>query len=166
MWEKNLLKEFLMLQVLMMILILRKKHIYNRMASCLKNIDALSVREDIGVKIIEKISGLQAVQVLDPTLLLPKAEWDKVATKRLINGSYLVCYVLGEIVQQKETILRIAKERGVSKVYYINTRNTQGCKEQLEGLNQLKGITNGICFINKICRCCFYRLISCNSIFS
>lgn len=118
----------------------KKKHIYNRMASCLKNIDALSVREDIGVKIIEKISGLQAVQVLDPTLLLPKFEWDKVASKRLINGSYLVCYVLGEIVQQKETILRIARERGISKVYYINTRNTQGCKEQLEGLNQLKGI--------------------------
>lgn len=118
----------------------KKKHIYHRMANCLKNIDALSVREDIGVTIIEKISGLQAVQVLDPTLLLPKAEWDKIASKRLIHGSYLICYVLGEIVQQKETILRIAKERGIPNIYYINTRNTQGHQEELEGMNQLKGI--------------------------
>ncbi len=118
----------------------KKKHIYRRMSDCLKRMDALSVREDIGVTIIEKISGFHAVQVLDPTLLLPCTEWDKVASKRLLHKPYLICYVLGEIAQQEETIVRIAKERGISNIYFINTRNTQNYQKQSKELKELKGI--------------------------
>ena len=110
------------------------------MSDCLKRMDALSVREDIGVTIIEKISGFHAVQVLDPTLLLPCTEWDKVASKRLLHKPYLICYVLGEIAQQEETIVRIAKERGISNIYFINTRNTQNYQKQSKELKELKGI--------------------------
>lgn len=117
-----------------------KKHIYRRMAECLGRLDAISVREDIGVSIIEKISGLEAVQVLDPTLLLPCVEWDRVASHRLLSGPYMVCYVLGEIAQQEETILRIAKERGISDVYFINTRNTNAYREGGLRMKALTGI--------------------------
>ncbi len=118
----------------------KKKHIYKRMSDCLRYIDYISVREDIGVSIIKKISGLDAVHVLDPTLLLSYKDWDKIASKRIIKGSYLVCYVLGEIVQQEETILKIARERGISNIYYINTRNTQNYQSGTNGLEELKGI--------------------------
>lgn len=118
----------------------KKKHIYKRMSDCLENIDFLSVREDIGVTIIKKISGLNAVQVLDPTLLLSYKDWNKVSSKRIIHSPYLICYVLGEITQQEETILKIAKERGIPNVYYINTRNTKNYHGEAKGLKPLKGI--------------------------
>lgn len=118
----------------------KKKHIYRRMADCLKRMDAISVREDIGVSIIERISGLEAVQVLDPSLLLPRVEWDRIASRRQISGPYMVCYVLGEIAQQEETILRIAKERGISDVYFINTRNTNAYREGGLRMKPLIGI--------------------------
>lgn len=118
----------------------KKKHIYKRMSDCLRHINYISVREDIGVSIIRKISGLDAVHVLDPTLLLSYKDWDKIASKKIVQNPYLVCYVLGEISQQEGTILKIAKERGISNIYYINTRNTQSYQGGTKGLKELKGI--------------------------
>lgn len=44
----------------------------------LSRFDAISVREDSGVNICEQTFGVPAVQVLDPTLLLPASEYIKI----------------------------------------------------------------------------------------
>lgn len=55
----------------------------------------ISVREDSGINVIRDITGMEAKAVLDPTLLLDKDEWNKIAVpKRLIKKKYILCYYL------------------------------------------------------------------------
>lgn len=48
-------------------------------SEALKRFDAIGVREDAGVRLVKDLSGKIACWVLDPTLLLSKEEWLKVA---------------------------------------------------------------------------------------
>lgn len=51
------------------------KEYYDKAAEHLKQIYALSVREESGAELIHQITGKHAEVVLDPTLLLDKLEW-------------------------------------------------------------------------------------------
>lgn len=55
----------------------------------------IGVRENSGVNVIKNIVGKEATVVLDPTLLLNKDEWNKIANpKRLVKKKYILCYYL------------------------------------------------------------------------
>lgn len=75
---------------------------------------AISVREDKGKEIIEKLTGRNDVEVsLDPTMLLSSEEWSKLAKKpkQLKIDKYILNYFLGELsAERKSEIERIAKE--------------------------------------------------------
>ncbi len=64
-------------------------------ADGLKSFDAISVREETGVDIVNTISGMKATLVLDPTLLLKAEDYSvliDVQDKKSESG--IVCYVL------------------------------------------------------------------------
>lgn len=55
----------------------------------------IGVRENSGVEVIDRVIGKQAVTVLDPTLLLNRDEWNKIASpKRQVKKKYILCYFL------------------------------------------------------------------------
>ena len=54
----------------------------------------ISVREDSGVKIIKEFGRNDAVQCLDPTLLLTKEEWDRYVDKHDKQTNYILTYNL------------------------------------------------------------------------
>lgn len=55
----------------------------------------ISVRENSGVEVINNIVGKEATTVLDPTLLLNRNEWNRIASpKRLVKKKYILCYFL------------------------------------------------------------------------
>lgn len=56
------------------------------------DIPNLSVREETGSAIIEQVAGRQATIVLDPTLLLGKEQWDRIATPPTFKTPYLFVY--------------------------------------------------------------------------
>lgn len=61
----------------------------------LQSLDSISVRENDAVDLVKKISGKTAQLVLDPTLLLTKDEWLKVAKPMHIDKSnYILIYEL------------------------------------------------------------------------
>jgi len=66
----------------------------------LQNWKALSCREYEGAAIIKELTGLSVPVVVDPTLLLTRADWDKVASKRLIQEPYVVVYTIGGMQEQ------------------------------------------------------------------
>ena len=73
---------------------------------------ALSVREDKAVDIVKNTIGITCHKVLDPTMLLERAEWDKIKkmpTK--INGkNYILTYFLGGRTREVEKVIyRYAK---------------------------------------------------------
>lgn len=57
-------------------------------AQLVKNFNAVSVREDSGIELCKKYLGVDAVQVLDPTLLLDKSEYLKIIQNDNISNKH------------------------------------------------------------------------------
>lgn len=57
----------------------------------LKQFDAISVREKSGVEYVKSL-GLKCELTLDPTVLLDKADYDKICTKRLLKEKYICMF--------------------------------------------------------------------------
>lgn len=76
----------------------------------LESFDAISVREEETTKFLRKLTGKDVVQVLDPTLLLDKLQWDDICSNRIIEGDYIFCYFLGTEKAGRKQAKRFAKK--------------------------------------------------------
>lgn len=74
--------------------------------------DFVSVRESYGAKIIENITGIKPLDVLDPTLLLDKAEYKKIISKPNIKEKYILCYLIGDNPIHRKMIEKYSKLTG------------------------------------------------------
>jgi hypothetical protein len=72
----------------------------------LKHYLGISVREEDAVELLKPFSPIPPVCSLDPTLLLGKNEWDRIASDRIVNEPYVFCFFLGNSKRQ----IRIARE--------------------------------------------------------
>lgn len=71
----------------------------------------LSVREETGKKIIERLTSKKAELVLDPTLLLAKHQWEALlGLKSKAEKPYMFVYMLGHNEQYWEEIYKIADQ--------------------------------------------------------
>ena len=80
--------------------------------------NAVAVREDSAVKLCKDNFGIDALQVLDPTLLVAKEEYIRLVEKDNIpkcNGT-LLTYVLDKSPDKLEFIKKIARETGLNEV--------------------------------------------------
>lgn len=79
--------------------------------------DAISVREDTGLRILDNIGYKNAITVLDPTLQLTKEEWSSLSKKRLIKEKYILLFLLyNEDNGGTEYARLIAKQKGFKLV--------------------------------------------------
>lgn len=79
-----------------------------------KKFDFISVREESGVKLCKEYLGVNAVWVLDPTLLLEKLDYlDLCKNVPESSEKYLAAYVLGMNENVKRECEEKAKERGL-----------------------------------------------------
>ncbi|HFM6841875.1 TPA: polysaccharide pyruvyl transferase family protein, partial [Enterococcus faecium] len=86
----------------------------------LKNFNVISVREEIGKKIIKNLIEEDVPVSLDPTLLLSKTEWDLIIEKkRKISEKYLLIYLITETREIIELAKKVAREKKL-KLVYIN----------------------------------------------
>lgn len=70
------------------------KEYHHKYADYLKDFSSLSVREKSGIPIIKQLVGKEAQLVLDPTLLLTKTSWNKIAVMPKYKFKYILCYFL------------------------------------------------------------------------
>lgn len=63
-------------------------------ASLLKNIDYISVREKKGAELLSKLTDKPIENVCDPVILLEKRYWDEVAVTPKMKKPYVLCYFL------------------------------------------------------------------------
>lgn len=94
----------------------------------LSNIGYISVREDKGKEIAEKITNRKDIEVLiDPTMLLTSEEWDKTIKKpnRIKNEEkYILNYFLGELSNDKKmAIEKIAKENNCKIINILDKKD-------------------------------------------
>lgn len=87
-------------------LLMRKEQI-----ALMQNIDYISCREEQGAQIIGDITGREVPVVLDPTLMVRPADWEKLVNpvSQFENESYILCYFLGSNVHQSY-VDRLRKE--------------------------------------------------------
>lgn len=86
-----------------------------RCGELLRQFDAVSVRESSGVRLCSEHFGVEARQVLDPTLLLNVADYVQLVEKACVsasNGNMMV-YILDETPEKQELVSRLAADRGV-----------------------------------------------------
>ncbi len=85
----------------------------------LKRINHLSVREQSGKEICNKLNVTSTI-VADPTLLLSKNEWDNLCTPaKIIDGKYIVCYFLGTNIEHRKFAERLKEKTGF-KIISLN----------------------------------------------
>lgn len=67
----------------------------DKVKKLLRDFSHISVREEIGQHLLEEFLHKDIETVLDPTLLLEKRDWDKIASQYKISSHpYLLCYML------------------------------------------------------------------------
>lgn len=87
---------------------------------------AVSVREADGVKICRDVFQVEAMHVLDPTLLLDRTDYlaliDKSDALKLPTPSFILVYILDRTKEKDEFIERLSKEKS-QPVYYIKPKD-------------------------------------------
>lgn len=102
-----------------------KKEIMDKYISKFKKI---SVREERGKEILEKLTGRKDIEVLiDPTMLLTSDEWDKVSKKpkQLKSNKYILNYFLGEVSEKrKKEIEEFAKKNDCDVINILDKNDS------------------------------------------
>lgn len=83
----------------------------------LQNLDYISVREENGVQLVKDVSGKDAINVADPTLLLTKDEWKPIAKyDKVPNEKYILLYVLKDSEYIKNIAIELSRKTGLKVV--------------------------------------------------
>lgn len=82
-----------------------------RVANALNDFFALSVREQVGEKIVEDLIGVRPLRVCDPTFLLKKEQWEQLCKAPKYKKPYVLVYSFGSC-HLEDTARRIAEEIG------------------------------------------------------
>ncbi|WP_299169665.1 polysaccharide pyruvyl transferase family protein [uncultured Bacteroides sp.] len=85
-------------------------------SSLLKKFSAVSVRETSGIKLCQEYFGIQAVQMLDPTLLLSTDDYRRVIKNNKTHPSQgnMLVYMLDWTKDKEDLVEHIAKEKGLN----------------------------------------------------
>ena len=95
----------------------------------IKRFDYLSCREYDGAEVIEKITNKKCRNVLDPTLLVDRAEWQKLEKVIDVPSRYILCYFLGDDNYPINYVEKLAKNNDCKilnvRMFY-NSKNAIG----------------------------------------
>lgn len=92
----------------------------------LKAIPNISCREDRGCEIIEHLTGVRPLQVLDPVFLLCLAEWLTIEEKPKYfkkRKPYILVYILGDLSEEQSRKIKELKIRYGYDVIYLDQRD-------------------------------------------
>ncbi len=85
-----------------------------RCGAALRRFDALSVRELSGIQLVRQLANREAALVLDPTLLAPRALWNKlIKPKKSEAEPYVFAYTVAERERTTLFAQRMAKKFGI-----------------------------------------------------
>ncbi len=89
---------------------------YGTLKCRLQNFKALGLRENDKIKDVKSLVDIPVQRTIDPTLLLNSADYDTIATKRLVAEKYLLLYSRRQNVRMYDYAEKIAKEQNLKIV--------------------------------------------------
>lgn len=99
--------------------------------SYLKKLDYVSVREDSFVPMLENITNKSVAAAVDPTLLLDRADYERIALNAPFDGDYIFAYILEENDTLNNYVNTLSKNNNIPVIYI--DKKTQRCFEN--GIN-------------------------------
>lgn len=87
-----------------------------RFKNALSDFKALSCRERAGAAFFSELLDQEVSFVVDPTLLLTPADWEKITTPEEVDEPYLLTYFLGDNKSHRKAVERIAAEKNLKIV--------------------------------------------------
>ncbi len=85
-------------------------------ADYLNRIDYISVREDVGCKIIKDLTKRDVPMVVDPTILMEREKWDEILGERIVPEDYIFCYFISQIEAYRKFAKKLAGKTGLTIV--------------------------------------------------
>lgn len=106
-------------------------------AGYLNRMDKIGVREQRGKEIVKELTGKEAKVVLDPTLLLTREEWETNIdeSRCAMDEPYILCYVLGERKDIRESIKELSRQTGIKIVNLPHIDNYHSMDDRLGDIN-------------------------------
>lgn len=95
--------------------------VYKKIGQCLDSFNLITVREKESIDILNKYTTKKITDVIDPTLLVTRKEWDKIAREKLSREPYIFCYFLGRFRAYKMLLKKIMREYGADKVLFVTS---------------------------------------------
>jgi hypothetical protein len=135
-------------------------------AFLLRKFDAVSVREKSAIEICkDRLGCLDAIQTVDPTLLLTKQDYICLVENAHVQCSSgnLMCYILDDTEEKQMLIMRIAKERGQIP-FYANSMIADASAPQSERIQPpveqwLRGFMDAEFVITDSFHACVFSII-------
>lgn len=109
----------------------------------LDKMNSVSVRETQSVSVLSELTDKKIENVIDPTLLLDKEEWDDISSQRIIKEPYVFCYLLGNGTRIRKIARKYADEHGVALVTIPFLNNSYRECDDGYGDIQLKKVSIG-----------------------
>lgn len=94
---------------------------YRKMAPLIEKLDKVSVREQVSAEILKKYIDKKIAVKEDPTLRLNRKQWDKVADKKIVEGDYIFCYLLGSLAPHQLILRELQRRYRAEYMVYIPT---------------------------------------------
>ena len=103
----------------------------DKMKEWISDYPYLSVREDSGVKLIEELTGREALHLLDPTLIINADEWRNILSIEDKTKDYVLAYFLDKPSALAKKSLKALKEKLNCKIVAIpyNFESMNYCDE-------------------------------------
>lgn len=79
-----------------------------------RDFSAVSVREEEGAALMERITGTRPVVMPDPVLLVERAQWQDLAEKPAVKEKYLLCYFIGNDESYWTRAKQMAADKGLA----------------------------------------------------
>ncbi len=116
----------------------------------LQSFSAVSVREEEGAELLEKMTGIRAEVMPDPVCLLNRKEWEEIAAPAPDGEPYILCYFIGGNPEYRETVRKISEETGLRVLEIpVTAEGYSAGFELLEGISPeefLGAVRGASCF--------------------
>ena len=128
------------------------KDVCEKQAEILKTFDAISVREDDGVRICREVFGVNATQVSDPVFLCPKQKYLQLISEAKINYDrpYLLAYILSPNKEKGEMLKSAADKLGLDLLIILDGQTDLEENKKRIGIDNVRqnvGIEDWLAYI-------------------
>ena len=110
----------------------------------------VSVREQEGADLLEKMTGRKAAVMPDPVCLLSREEWKGIASEPPAGEPYLLCYFIGENARYWKRVREMQQDTGLRVlVFPVTAESYRSGFELLDGAGPeefLSAVSHAACF--------------------